>query len=111
MLGQKCADEPRKNVLCDCRRNAKGKFPRQLTFTCGQFLLSFGDNGQNSLRVPQQKPSLSSQGHAAPGAIKHTDSEIVFQRFDLKCDRRLRQKKLFRGFSKTEVVGNGSKHL
>ena len=57
------------------------------------------------------RKSLSGQRHATPGAIKHTDSEIVFQRFDLKCDRRLRQKKLFCRFSKTEMLGDSSKHL
>ena len=61
--------------------------------------------------MAQQNPSLRGQRHVAPGAIEDADPEIVFQRFDLKCDRRLRQKKLFSGFSKTEVLGNRSKHL
>ena len=61
--------------------------------------------------MAQQNPSLRGQRHVAPGAIEDADPEIVLQRLDLKRDRRLRQKKLFRRFAKAEVLGNGSKHL
>jgi len=54
---------------------------------------------------------LRSKRDAIGGAIKEANAEIVFERFDLKGDGGLCEKKVFRRLAKIEMFSNGAKNL
>jgi hypothetical protein len=91
MFGQECADELRQKVLRDCGRHSQGQFPGRLTCSRGKLTFRFRDVLQNPLRVTQQNHSLRRQRNASSGSIEEPDSEIVFERLDLKRHRWLRE--------------------
>jgi hypothetical protein len=54
---------------------------------------------------------LGSEGDAIRGAIEEANAEIVFERFDLKRDCGLGEKKVFRRLAEIQMFSNGAKHL
>jgi len=54
---------------------------------------------------------LRSKRDAIGGAIKEANAEIVFERFDLKGDGGLCEKKVFRRLAKIEMFSNCAKNL
>jgi hypothetical protein len=49
---------------------------------------------------------LGSERDAISGTIEEAYLKIVFERFNLQRDRRLREKQLLGGFTEVEVFGN-----
>ncbi len=52
-----------------------------------------------------------SEGNPAGGPIEEAHPEIVFERFDLKSNRGLRQKEMFGRLAKIQMFGHGAKDL
>ena len=48
--------------------------------------------------------------YPARGSIEETDTERIFQRFDLQRDCWLGEQKMLGCFAKAQVLGNGAKH-
>jgi len=111
VLVEEGAQQARENVLCDGRGNAEGQPSGDLATIGTKLLFGLGNECRYLFSVAEQERPLWSEGDAIGGAIEKANTEIVFESFDLKRDGGLGEEKMFRGFAKIEMLGDGAKNL
>jgi hypothetical protein len=96
MFVEEGSQQARENVLCNGRRNTEGQLSGDFAILGPKFLFGFGNECRYFVGVTEQEGSLGSEGDAIGGAIEEANAEIVFERFDLKRNCGLGEKKVFR---------------
>ncbi|MNT78354.1 hypothetical protein D3C72_2175820 [compost metagenome] len=69
--------------------------------------IGLGLERQDLLRNRQQLRARARQAHAVAAAVKQLHRAVLFQRADLRGNRRLAQLERARGGAQAAVVGNG----
>ena len=75
-----------------------------------EFLLGLGNERGDFVGVAEQTRSLRRERDATPRPVEETNAEVVFQRFHLKCDGRLREEEMLGGFAEIQMLGDRAKN-
>src|SRR5277367_1748931 len=111
MFGDESTDEPRENVLRNGGRSSQRKIAGEFSLVQAEILGGCRGEYGNFVSIAQEQCPGSSESDPVGSAVEETDTEIVFECFDLERHRGLAEKKMFCSLAKVQVFGDSAKDL